>query len=109
MIFDGPDAFPKSCVLFAWFRAFQLREMFAYLREKEQLFQHEIEKHRGTVAEQVYRHKLEEVEAHLIWMAHNVASEPPPTPRKRRKPGDRPQPVGIQQELLLEEHHGKAA
>ena len=71
MIFDGESRFPNSCVMFTKFESYSLKQMFAYLREKEMYLQEDVKRFRGTHKEIEVRARLEEVEAHLIWMAHN--------------------------------------
>lgn len=73
MIFDSETAFPNSVVHYVRFGSYALRQMYAYLREKEHLFHNDIKRYKGTSKEVEVRVRLEEVEAHLIWMAHNVA------------------------------------
>lgn len=72
MIFDSEDAFPNSCVHYTCFETYSLRQMFAYLREKEMYLQDDIKKHDGTEHGKHLTIRLEEVEAHLIFMAHNL-------------------------------------
>jgi hypothetical protein len=88
MFHDEKNNYPSSSVEFVWFPHFSLREMFGYLREKEFVLQQDLKNARGTNAELVYKSKLQEVEAHLIWMVVNIKSIDRPPPRKRRKPGD---------------------
>lgn len=75
MIFDSEDAFPNSVVVYVRFRNYHLRQMFAYLREKELLYQDDLRRYAGTKKEFDVRARLEEVEAQLIWMAHNVPAQ----------------------------------
>jgi hypothetical protein len=73
-IHDGPDFFKTSVVEYVRFPTFELRLMFAYLREKEQCLQDDV--HRYKVADspawKYFKVKLQEVEAMLIFMAHNI-------------------------------------
>jgi len=72
MIFDSEKHYPKSVVLYTRFSTYPLRQMFAYLREKEKYYQADLVKYRGTRLEDEIRVKLREVEAQLIFMAHNL-------------------------------------
>jgi hypothetical protein len=100
-IADGPERYPDSAVLFTFLAHERLREMFAYLREREEIVQTDLKKElplvtwqdlvafitqfvpaqqKATVGEKVVRAmmtiraktRLEEIESLLIWMAHNV-------------------------------------
>jgi hypothetical protein len=82
---DGTTKYPDSVVIYCWFPNYSLREMFGYLREKEDTIKRDIRRHAGTRMEILLRARLEEVEAHLIWMAHNVKTAPQPPPRSRKK------------------------
>lgn len=74
MIFDSEDAFPNSVVTFIEFPSFPLREMFAYLREKEELLQRLLKKEpKGTRVHAVATIRLEEVENQLIFMVTNCS------------------------------------
>jgi len=72
MIFDSEKHYPRSVVLYTRFSTYPLRQMFAYLREKEKYYQADLEKYRGTVLGNEVAAKLREVEAQLIFMAHNL-------------------------------------
>lgn len=69
---DGPHYYPDSVVLYTRFRSFPLRALFAYLREKEHYLQKDIIRFDGLPIASVLKARLEEVEAHLIWMASNL-------------------------------------
>jgi hypothetical protein len=69
---DGPAYYPDSVVLYTRFKSFPLRAFFAYLREKEHYLQRDILKHDGLPIAIHLRARLQEVEAHLIWMATNL-------------------------------------
>lgn len=72
MIFDSEEHFPNSCVHYVRFSSYALRQMFAYLREKEFNLQDDLKRHKGTTKGEHVTIQLREVEAHLIWMAHNL-------------------------------------
>ena len=69
---DGPNYYPDSVVYYTRFKSFPLRALFAYLREKEHYLQKDIIRYTGCPIMDTLRAKLEEVEAHLIWMASNL-------------------------------------
>lgn len=71
-IHDGPSYFPESVVLYTRFETAALRQMFAYLREKEMLFQRDVKHYTGTVREGEMRVRLGEIETQLIWMVANL-------------------------------------
>ena len=71
-IHDGPHHFPKSVVLYTRFETSRLRQMFAYLREKELLFQKDIIQFQSTPREYETLIRLREVETQLIWMVANL-------------------------------------
>jgi len=74
MIFDGEEAFPNSVVHYIEFPSFPLREMFAYLREKEELLQRVLKNEpKGTFVYAVTAIKLEEIEGQLIFMVSNCS------------------------------------
>lgn len=81
MIFDSEDAFPNSVVVFIEFPSFPLREMFAYLREKEELLQRLVKNEaKGTLRHAIAVIRLEEVENQLIFMVTNCSR-----PEQRRR------------------------
>lgn len=69
---DGPTYYPESVVFYTRFKSFPLRALFAYLREKEHYLQKDIIRYDGAAVVPMLRARLEEVEAHLIWMATNL-------------------------------------
>lgn len=73
---DGPGRFPNSCVLFSYFRTPDLRVMFAFLRQKEEILQKSLEQSFDQTERMIVRAKLHEVEAHLMWMSSNLSSDP---------------------------------
>jgi hypothetical protein len=75
MIHDGLKKFPLSVVKFTKFRSYELQQMFAYLRERESIFQTDIEKYRGTLKEELCRAQLHEIEAQLVYMATNLTGD----------------------------------
>ena len=80
MIFDGPKAFPNSCVLYHRYRHYGLREAFAYLRAREEIRQFELAKApRKSLEAHDAKIRLEEVEAILIYIAGNIETELEPT------------------------------
>jgi hypothetical protein len=85
MFFDGPDHYPKSCVVWCWFPTYDVREIFSYLREKEWILQRDIQRFKGTAFELITRGRLEEVEAQLAWITDNIRSTLKPPPRRRSK------------------------
>lgn len=102
MIFDSPDMFPNSCVLFTKFKHFELRHMFAYLREREETLQKDVTKlgndkeveeiaqmienapqnRKSHLMRQVI--ELVSVQRSLIWMTHNVTGSPEERALRRR-------------------------
>lgn len=87
MIFDGPGNYPDSVVEFTKFRSFELRQMFAYLREREMILQKDCERFKGMPEFELYLFELRIIESVIIWMAHNVAGNIPEDnkPRTRRR------------------------
>lgn len=71
-IHDGPAYFPTSVVIYTRFDSAALRQMFAYLREKEALFQKDIIQFKGTQKELELKIRLLEIETQLIWMTANL-------------------------------------
>lgn len=71
---DGVRHYSKSCVIYTRFVSYPLRSLFAYLREKEAVLQSELQRARGTRFEEVARARLQEVEAHLIWISSNIVA-----------------------------------
>ncbi len=71
-IHDGPSYFQNSVVLYTRFETAALRQMFAYLREKEDLYKKDLNAYRGTSREQELRFRLKEIETQLIWMTANL-------------------------------------
>lgn len=71
-IHDGPRYFLNSVVIYTRFETAKLRQMFAYLREKEELLRRDLETHRGTARETELRFRLLEIETQLIWMTANL-------------------------------------
>ena len=76
MIFDGEDAFPDSVVHYVKFKHFELRLLFAYLREREMILQKDIERFRGTLKGDYVKQELSVIESLVIWMAHNFRGVP---------------------------------
>lgn len=89
MFLDGDDEYPNSCVVFCWFPTFALREMFGYLREKEDVLQRDARRYRGTTHGAMTWARLQEVQDHLAWMTANIRSirRPPPRDRSGSKKG----------------------
>lgn len=83
MFHGEPGDYPDSCVVWCWFQHFSLREMFGYLREKEDTYRRDVRRYAGTPAGALFRAKLEEVQAHLIWMSYNIKTSLRPPPRDR--------------------------
>lgn len=71
-IHDGPKFFQTSVVLYVRFESAALRQMFAYLREKESLFQRDITNETDERKLAVLKCRLYEVETQLIWMVSNL-------------------------------------
>ena len=71
-IHDGPGYFPTSVVIYTRFETSALRQMFAYLREKEELFRKDLIAFEGTTRAQEIAYRLQEVETQLIWMTANL-------------------------------------
>lgn len=71
-IHDGPTYFPNSVVIYTRFETAKLRQMFAYLREKEMLFQKDLKQYAGTPRGSELRVRLAEIETQLIWMVANL-------------------------------------
>lgn len=71
-IHDGPHYFPESVVLYTRFEVSAIRQMFAYLREKESLMKKDVATFAGTLKEVELRHRLIEIETQLIWMVSNL-------------------------------------
>jgi len=71
-IHDGPSYFTTSIVLYMRFESRALRQMFAYLREKEAIFQKDIEAEGDTPKGKVLKCRLAEIETQLIWMVTNL-------------------------------------
>ena len=72
---DGPSQYQDSVVVYTRFRCRDLQEMFARLREREWILRRDKERAAaGSLEEWQVRQRLEEVEAVLIWMTHNVAN-----------------------------------
>jgi hypothetical protein len=71
-IHDGPTYFRDSVVLYTRFDTAKLRQMFAYLREKEQLMRKDLDAFRGTPRETECKIRLLEIETQLIWMTANL-------------------------------------
>jgi hypothetical protein len=71
-IHDGPGYFPESVVIYTRFEHANLRQMFAYLREKESLFQQDVVRYKGTLRGQELQVRLWEVQTQLIWMTANL-------------------------------------
>lgn len=69
---DGPTVYPDSCVMYVRFRSYPIRQLFAYLREKERFYQQDVKRWQGFQMEFAARARLEEVEAQLCWMAANI-------------------------------------
>lgn len=102
MIFDGPKAFPNSVVHFTKFRHFELRHLFASLREDEEILQKEIGKLGGDGRLEQVRELIESasdneqlllfrkvldllrVQKTLIWMATNVTGSEEERALRRR-------------------------
>lgn len=95
VIEDGADRFPNSVVEWTQFTVFELQEMFAMLREQEEIVQGEIAAAEraeeplvdGATNEDVakfLRIRLREIERQLIWMAHNVTGTYREVQRRRR-------------------------
>lgn len=71
-IHDGPSYFQKSVVIYTRFENANLRQMFAYLREKEMLFQQDAKRFKGTPRGEELKVRLAEIETQLIWMVANL-------------------------------------
>lgn len=82
MIFDSEEAFPNSVVVYVRFTGYPTRQVFAYLREKELMLQDDLRRYAGTPKEAETKIRLQEVEAHLIWMVSNL---PVRTPKETRQ------------------------
>lgn len=102
MIFDGPKKFPYSCVKHTLFRHHELQQMFAYLREYEEMLQEEVSdlgtpeevKHVRELIEKcddnpkmrLFRKAIElyMVQKNLLWMSHNVTGSDAERALRRR-------------------------
>ena len=102
MIFDGPKLFPFSCVKYTRFRHHEITQMFAYLREYEEMLQEDISnlgtaeevKHVRALIEKaeenpslrLFRKAIELylVQKNLIWMTHNVTGSDEERALRRR-------------------------
>ena len=71
-IHDGPEYFRTSVVLYTRFENRALRQMFAYLREKEAIFQKDLEAEKTSPKGRVIQCRLAEIETQLIWMVTNL-------------------------------------
>lgn len=110
MIFDGPKHFRRSIVKWAKFREFELQQLFAALREKEEVLQKDLGSERDfsvgivnclTSRDDMVRAafalgRLHEVQSQLAWMACNVTGSRAEVERRRRG-------FGGDKELLVEE------
>ncbi len=100
MIFDHEGAFPGSCVHYTRFDSFFMRQMFAVLREREQILQSEvgrgerseIDRHsllnrmQEEIPEMMALIRLREVERILIWVAtNNITTRKDEQARGRRR------------------------
>jgi hypothetical protein len=70
-IHDGPQFFPNSVVLYTRFESAKLRQMFAYLREKEQIMQADLVRDYPVLRKAELKQRLIEVESQLIFMVAN--------------------------------------
>ncbi len=102
MIFDDPKSFPNSVVKFTKFKHFELRYMYAYMREAEELLQREVLvlgkggklKEAKDLIESAYERpdlllfrRIVELLAYqkmLIWMTHNVTGSLAERANRRR-------------------------
>lgn len=102
MIFDGPKAFPNSIVRFTRFKNHETRQMFAYLRELEELKQDELcklgnedeirevfglisrsdEERKPKIMRKII--ELLIIQKNLIWMSHNVTGADDERAERRR-------------------------
>ncbi len=88
MIHDGPDYFPNSCVEFVLFANVEFRQIFAYMRSKEEHRQKEVNQWpKGSKAREIAMIKLEEVESILCYMVANFKEWNEKL--KKRRPGRR--------------------
>lgn len=84
MIADGPQHFKKSVVEWVKFHTFELQEMYAFLREREEIVQRDIDHVDDDTIRTFLKVKLAEIQAQLIWMAHNVTGTYREIQRRRR-------------------------
>ena len=71
MICDSDKHFPKSIVPYTNFGDWRLQQMFAYLRQRECVTQRSVATASGA-RHVAMKLKLEEIEAHLIYMTNVV-------------------------------------
>lgn len=82
MIDDREERFPNSCVDRTWFESYELRQMFAYLRELEDVLQRQV-KAANEQEKPLLLDKLRFVEKWLYWMVNNVTGSPEEKYRRR--------------------------
>jgi len=101
VISDGPRAFKRSVVKWAKFHCFELQNMYACLREREEILLREIDKidkHKEPALFIYKKASLEEARRSLIWMAHNVTGSRAEVARRRR--GDGAEDEYLEEELV---------
>lgn len=102
MIFDSPKSFPNSVVKYTKFKDFELRYLFSYLRESEQITLEDIARLGGDGRLEEVREKIESMvnrpdlllirkviellatQRILIWMCHNVTGSAEERAHRRR-------------------------
>lgn len=76
----------KSCVYKCKFRAPELNQMFAFLRDKEKIYARDVLRWRGVGGKEIQAvAALHEVQAMLIWMSANIREAGDLTQRRRRR------------------------
>lgn len=69
---DNEKKYPKSIVKYRKFKSYGLRQMFHYLREKENIYQIDLTRTNNETQRHAIKCKLREVEAMLVWMVFNL-------------------------------------
>lgn len=78
MIQNNRDKYPGSVVKFVDFSKtdeWDGQQWFNYLQEREAILQAEVERYGQTPPGWIALIRLREIEAHLIWLAHNASGE----------------------------------
>lgn len=75
MLHDGESYYPNSCVYWTRFKSFELQQLFAYLREREQILRTDILKSDGPL-KALYIAQMRQVQSTLIWMVQHATGMP---------------------------------